>query len=125
MKFFNKKSEEEKEEAFEKRLIQENQEELQKTISDDNIQISVIQYYIDESVTPSVIRSFTLIDNFLGPILPEKGAIIWIEEEGGLRPFSVIRYDFFATENIEQSVRVYVVVKPASSGDILNIEVSE
>lgn len=120
MQFFNKKNIEEREEEFEDKLVKENQEELNKIISSDVIPVSIIYYYIDESERKPMIKTFTLVENFPCGMLPEKDSIIWVSIDGNLSPFKVIRYDFFATEDLEQTMKVYVVVKPAKSGEILD-----
>ena len=61
-----------------------------------------------------------LVEEFTGPILPEKDSIVWIREnDTTLRPFKCIRYDFFESGNEAESMRVYIVVEAAKNSEII------
>ena len=60
-----------------------------------------------------------IVDDFTGPMMPEEDSIIWVDIEGLLRPFKVIRYDYIQNTSEYDSMYVYIVVQPAPKSDIV------
>ena len=52
-------------------------------------------------------------------MMPEENSIIWVDIEGFLRPFKVIRYDYIQNTSEYDSMYVYIVVQPATKSDIV------
>lgn len=106
-----------REERFSEEIIREDEERLRESYEKE-IPASVITYLQenDDAATPVM---DVIVDNFSGPILPEAGSVIWVDINGLLRPFKVIRYDYIQNSSEYDSMRLYIVVHPASKSDIV------
>lgn len=112
-----KKRNELREERFSEEIIREDEERLRESYEKE-IPASVITYLQENDETAAPVMD-VIVDSFSGPILPEEGSVIWVDINGLLRPFKVIRYDYIQNSSEYDSMRLYIVVHPASKSDIV------
>jgi hypothetical protein len=105
------------EEKYSEQIIREDAERLAEA-RDKEINAKVITYLQgdDEQATPIM---DVIVDDFTGPMMPEENSIIWVDIEGFLRPFKVIRYDYIQNTSKYDSMYVYIVVQPSTKSDIV------
>ena len=105
------------EEKYSEQIIREDAERLAEA-HDKEINAKVITYLQgdDDQATPIM---DVIVDDFTGPMMPEEDSIIWVDIEGLLRPFKVIRYDYIQNTSEYDSMYVYIVVQPAPKSDIV------
>lgn len=115
--FSSHNNEMEREEKMADEIIKENEEMLERAYEDE-IPAAVIRYIPsqDDNSGPQI---DVLLDEFHSPILPENGSIIWIQYEKMLRPFKCIRYDYIENGFELDTIRVYIVVEPATTSDVI------
>ncbi len=107
------------EEKYSEQIIREDEQRLEEARKKE-IRAKVIAYLQgenDEKDTPVI---DVIVDEFIGPILPEKDSIIWVDVNEFLRPFRVIRYDYIQNSSEYDSIFVYIVVQPATKSEIVN-----
>lgn len=106
-----------RERRAEEELLREDAEAQAAAYASDDVPASVIRYVPadDEDVSLNI---EVLCEDFHGKILPEKGSVIWITRQGVPRPFKVARIDFIENGSAYDVSRVYVVVEPATFGDV-------
>lgn len=109
---FKNKTDEEIEEEIVNEVIAENE-------SSETSNIKVIQYFIND-IEDSV-PTIKLICMLHYDRIPEIGSIIWCPniELRSLIPYKVIRYDYIEDVDSEANKYNYVVVKEATTQDIL------
>lgn len=107
------------EERLSEEIIREEEQRREEANESTDVLASVITYIStnDEDALP---RMDILVDEFKGRLLPEPGSIIWIDIDGILRSFCTVRLDYVCNESDYDSMRVYVVVRPASKHDIVD-----
>ena len=105
------------EEKYSEQIIREDAERLAEA-RDKEINAKVITYLQgdDDQATPIM---DVIVDDFTGPMMPEEDSIIWVDIEGLLRPFKVIRYDYIQNTSEYDSMYVYIVVQTAPKSDIV------
>lgn len=116
-----RKSDEKREEKLTNELLKENSEDIEEEM-ESGIVASIVMYTPDsESNNNPTMTIFP--DNFKGPIMPEPDSIIWIEDKETkvLNPYKVVRFDYVSNSSAYDSMRVYIVVTPARSTDIMPI----
>ena len=107
----------EREEKMADEIIKENEEMLERAY-DDEIPAAVIRYIHNKKKKRGQ-QIDVLLDEFHSHILPENGSIIWIQYEKMLRPFKCIRYDYIENGSELDTIRVYIVVEPATTSDVI------
>ena len=117
-KLFKKaKSNEELEDELTEQILKENEEALHQAYEED-LQASVITY-VQSDDEYDTIHPVVLVDIYTGKMMPDVGSIIWITETNIMRPFIVVRYDYMQNDNMYESMKVYIVVRPAVNANIL------
>ena len=112
--FRKKKTELEIEEEITREIIAENSQNRK-------AESIVIRYKLEEDqVVPTIVK----ICDFHGNILPSEGSIIWAPDENNtkLLPYKVKRFDFIEDPETDASSFNYIVVVPAQTNEITNID---
>lgn len=106
-----------REEEMVDEIIKENEEMLERAYEDE-IPAAVIRYIPaqDDDGGP---RIEVLLYEFHCSMLPETGSIIWIRQDKMMRPFKCIRYDYIENGAELDVIRVYIVVEPATTSDVI------
>lgn len=112
------KTNEELEDELTEQIITEHEEALREAY-EESLPASVIAYEPDESTDYVSAQSVVLVENYTCKMLPSENSILWIPVDGFLRPFKFVRFDFIQTDNEYESMRVYIVVKPAMQTDVV------
>lgn len=118
---FSKRTREElREERLSEQIIEEDEERLREAYESE-IPATVITYVFDEAAESemSTPRMEVLVEDFSARMLPETGAILWIDIDGQLRSFKMTRLDYICNSSEYDSMRVYIVVEPAKNSDII------
>ena len=118
---FSKRTRDElREERLSEQVIEEDEERLREAYESE-IPATVITYVFDEAPESemSTPRMEVLVEDFTARMLPEPGAILWIDVEGQLRSFKMTRLDYICSSSEYDSMRVYIVVEPAKNSDII------
>lgn len=107
----------EREEQLVEEVIRENEEAAEEARESAGIPATIISYIpADDDSGP---KMDILVEEMTCRMLPEPGSIIWISADEGSRPFKVIRFDYMENGSEYDSMRVYVVVQPAYSSDVM------
>ena len=112
--FRKKKTELEIEEEITREIIAENSQNRK-------VDSIVIRYKLEEDqVVPSIVK----ICDFHGNILPSEGSIIWAPDENNtkLLLYKEKRFDFIEDPETDASSFNYIVVVPAQTNEITNID---
>lgn len=118
---FSKRTRDElREERLREQIIEEDEERLREAYESE-IPVTVITYVFDEAAESemSTPRMEVLVEDFSARMLPETGAILWIDVNGQLRSFKMTRLDYICNNSEYDSMRVYIVVEPAKNSDII------
>ena len=109
-----------REERLSEQIIEEDEERLREAYESE-IPATVITYVFDEAAESemSTPRMEVLVEDFSARMLPETGAILWIDVDGQLRSFKMTRMDYICNSSEYDSMRVYIVVEPAKNSDII------